>query len=339
MSKLDFERKIEQIEALRSASDVNAANNLLLKALKERSNYLVSKAAAVSAYLQLSDLVPDLIAAFDRFMIDPVKSDPQCWAKTAIAKALKDLEHRDPKVFLRATSHVQFEPVWGGRQDSAAALRGTCMLALVNCEMDDLEILEHFASGLADAEKPVRIDSAIAIGELNRPEGTLLLRLKALLGDNEPEVIGQCFTSLLELARPDTIRFISQFLHEQADEIRFEAAAALAQSRIPEAVDIVKDFWRQRLSLDIRRGILLSLGASPLAQAAELLLFFVVEESAEVAVVALKALARSRFRSCLNERVAEAVKRKGDALLKEVFEEEFVAADTKKQASDADSER
>jgi hypothetical protein len=338
MSKLDFERKIEQIETLRSAPDVNSACDPLLKALRERNNYLVSKAAAVGAYLQLTNLIPDLTAAFDRFMIDPVKSDPQCWAKTAIAKALKDLGHRDPTVFLRGSSHVQFEPVWGGRQDSAATLRGTCVLALVNCEMDDLEILEHLAHGLADAEKPVRVDAAVAIGQLNRPEGGLLLRLKALLGDNEPEVIGQCFTSLLELERPDTTRFIAQFLQTQAEEIRFESAAALAQSRHPEAIDVVKAFWPQPLSFEIRRGILLSLGASPLAQAAELLLLYVTEESPELAVIALRALVGSRFRSNLNERIAEIVRRKRDASLTQVFDEEFGDKDRKARPPNSDSE-
>ena len=48
-------------------------------------------------------------------MTDPVKTDPQCWAKNAIVKALKDLNHDDPAVFLRGIEHVQMEPVWGGR--------------------------------------------------------------------------------------------------------------------------------------------------------------------------------------------------------------------------------
>jgi len=337
MSKRDFERKIEQIEALRSASELSAATDQLRKALRERNNYLVSKAAAVSAHLQLTNLIPDLTAAFDRFMIDPVKSDPQCWAKTAIAKALKDLGHRDPKVFAQGTSHVQFEPVWGGRQDSAATLRGTCMLALVNCEMEDLEILEHLASGLADAEKPVRVDAAVAIGQLNQPEGGLLLRLKALLGDDEPEVIGQCFSSLLELARPETIRFIAQFLQAQTEQIQFEAVAVLAQARKQEAIDVVKAFWHQRLSFEIRRGILLSLGASPLAEAAELLLFYVTGESPDVAAVALKALAQSRFRSSLNERVVEIIRRKNEPTLTQVFEEEFSETDPKASRSDSEN--
>src|SRR5262245_27590503 len=87
VAKQAFEKKIEAVEALRSAADPVEP---LQKALKDRSNYQVSKAAAIAGDLRREELVPDLVAAFDRFMNDPVKTDPQCWAKTAIAKALKD---------------------------------------------------------------------------------------------------------------------------------------------------------------------------------------------------------------------------------------------------------
>ena len=101
------------------------------KALKDRSNYVAAKAAAIAAERQFHSLEPDLLAAFDRFMKDPAKSDPQCWAKNAIAKALKDFSYADPSIFFRGVAHVQLEPVWGGRQDTAATLRGICALALI----------------------------------------------------------------------------------------------------------------------------------------------------------------------------------------------------------------
>ncbi len=199
MSKQAFEKKIEALEALRSASDPAAVPGELRKALRDRNNYLVSKAAELASDLKQDDLIPELITAFDRFMTDPVKSDPQCWAKNAIAKALKNLGHRDAPVFLRGIAHVQPEPVWGGQADSAGTLRGTCALALVDCRLDELEILTHLTDRLADKEMPVRVDAALAIAQFARPEGVLPLRLKAWLGDDEPEVIGQCFTSLMAL--------------------------------------------------------------------------------------------------------------------------------------------
>ena len=110
MAKQAFEKKLAEIEALRHAPDPASVRDALRKALKDRNNFLVSKAAAISGDLRIEELMDDLIAAFDRFFIDPVKSDPQCWAKNAIAKALKDLNCRQAGVFLRGIDHVQLEP-------------------------------------------------------------------------------------------------------------------------------------------------------------------------------------------------------------------------------------
>ena len=91
---------MEALEALRAAPTIEP----LRKALHDRSNYFVSKAAALAAELGMQDLIPDLVHAFDRFMIDPVKSDPQCWAKNAVSKALKDLGYSDAAFFSAASS-------------------------------------------------------------------------------------------------------------------------------------------------------------------------------------------------------------------------------------------
>jgi HEAT repeat protein len=304
MSKQAFDKKLEALDALRSEPDSPAKLDQIRKALKDRNNYLVSKAASLTASLALSDLIPDLLAAFDRFLIDPTKSDPQCWAKNAIAKALKDLGHRGAQVYLRGIVHVQLEPVFGGRADSAGTLRGTCALALVDCQLDDLEVLGYLAELLADSETPVRIDAATAISQLARPEGAPLLRLKALLGDAEPEVIGHCFSALLSLTSKMAVPFIGRFLKAQDDDIRVEAAGALAQSREPRAIEILRNFWQDHMPREMRAALVASLGASPLSEAAEFLLSILENESGEVAAGALHALAASRFRADIQNQVS-----------------------------------
>ena len=119
--KQAFERKLEALSFLRCGPS-EAAIDPLRKALKDRSNYLVSKAAGLAGELGLNALIPDLTAAFDRFMVDAAASDPQCWDKNAIVKTLKDLNHDDPAVFLRGIEHIQMEPVWGGTADTAMTL-------------------------------------------------------------------------------------------------------------------------------------------------------------------------------------------------------------------------
>ena len=123
MGKQSFDRKVEEIAELRSAPEETALPQLR-KALKDRSNYVVAKAAAIAGERQFHSLEPDLLAAFERFMSDPAKSDPQCWAKNALAKALKDLSLNDPAVFFRGIAHFQLEGTWGGNVDTAATLRG-----------------------------------------------------------------------------------------------------------------------------------------------------------------------------------------------------------------------
>jgi HEAT repeat protein len=321
MGKQAFDQKLEALEALRGNTDSAAVLGQIRKALKDRNNYLVSKAAALAGDLRLSDLVPDLVDAFDRFLIEPVKTDPQCWAKNAIAKALKYLEHRDARVFLKGLTHVQLEPVWGGRADSAGTLRGTCALALVDCELDDFEILTHLVNGLADPETPVRIDTAVAISQLGRPEGALLLRLKALLGDGEPEVLGQCFLSLQSLTPQDAVPFLGQFLSSADENVQMEAAGVLAQSRETEAIELLKTFWRGRLSHEVRGAFVAALGASPLAEGGEFLLSILAEASDDLARAAVRALAASRFRTDLKDRIAALIAAKNDASLKRLFED------------------
>jgi HEAT repeat protein len=318
-----FEKKIEALEVLRRGSDPAQVVAALRKALEDRNNYLVSKAAAIAGDLRLEELTQNLIAAFGRFFEDPLKSDPQCWAKNAIAKALKDLGCRQASVFLRGIDYVQLEPVWGGSSDSAITLRGACTLALVDCQLPDLEILTHLADRLADKEKPVRVDAALAIAQFGRDEGAPLLRLKLLVGDREPEVIGQCCSSLLSLAPRHALPLLQRLLNHAEEEVRIEAASALAASREPEAIEILKSSWKGKVSAPVRRAILISLGASPLRSAAEFLLAVFSDPSGEWAAEALTALASSRFHEELREAAKRAVEARGNAGLRQLFERQF----------------
>ena len=321
MSKQAFDQKLAGLEELRSA--VNAAPTLR-KALKDRNNYFVGKVAAMVAELQLSELIPDVLVAMDRFFTDAAKTDPQCWAKNALVKALKNLGHRGPAVYLRGIEHIQPEPVWGGKADSAGTLRGACALALVECSLDAMELLRYLGDRLADTIPTVRVDAALAIGQLGHPAGALLLRLKALIGDEEPEVVGQCFASMLSLILEDAVPFVGGFLRRGNDEIQAEAAAALAQSRLNAALEQLTTLWRERLTLDLRASILLALAASPLPQAADFLISVVGKDSEDMAKTSITALSRSRFHSEVQERLRAVIERKPEQV-KRHFAAEFAS--------------
>lgn len=269
MKKDAVEEKIAAIEALRQAPAT--ALEPLRKALRDRNNLVGSKAAAVAGDLLLRELIPDVLVAFDRFLKDSVKTDPNCWAKNAIVKTLKDVGHEDPEVYLRGIAHVQMEPVWGGRADSAAALRGSCALALVACSLPRDAILLHLADVLADPEMRVRIDAARAIAQLSGQDSVLMLRVKALAGDKEPAVIGQCFLSLLGIDASASIPFVARFLTSPNEDLRFEAAAALGECPSRTAVEILIARWRIERSAEMKRAIVLSLGVSRVPEAKEFL--------------------------------------------------------------------
>src|SRR5581483_10225271 len=111
-------------------------------------------------------------------------------------------------------------------------------------------------------DKTVRIDAARAIEQLNRAEGALLLRLKVLAGDPDPDVMGQCFSSMLNLAPYAVVAFVARFLKSRSEDIQLEAASALAQCRDPDAIGVLREYWQDpTLSHAIREALLINLGA------------------------------------------------------------------------------
>ena len=323
MSKQAFDQKIEAIESLRSTPASPSTLDHLRKALKDRGNFVVSKAAQVVGELGLQELQPDLVMAFDRFMTQPVKSDPQCWAKNAISKALKDLGYDDAALYIRGLKHFQPEPVWGGQSDSAAALRSTCALALASCPADRTKILAHLVDLLLDPEPPVRVDAARAIAQLPGSGSILLLRLKALIGDREPQVTGQCFACLLDLDPGEYVPFVAGFLNSRDTDLRMEAIATLGDCRDPAALNALKEFWERQADAEVKRAILLSMGASRLPESAEFLLSILYQGRLEEALISMKALASGRFRESVRERVGTAVDSRGDPNLTAAFTKDF----------------
>lgn len=318
------EAKIAQLKALRNDPHSPAALTELKKALADRSNYVVARAAEMIGEWELRTLAPDLVAAFDRLVMDPSKTDPQCLGKSAIAEALVRLEHDDWDFFLKGMRHYQPEPVWGGEQDAAAQLRGTCALGLVQSRYgDSVGVLSHLADLLADTEKPARIGAARAIAQFSRLEGVPLLRLKIHSGDKATEVMGECFAALLSLAAKDAIPLIADFLQSHDLDLRLEAAAALGESREPQAFEALKSCWERHHDRSFKKSLLLSMGLSRQPAAVEFLLSLVQGKSPDVAADALAALAPCRFQTSTREKVEVAVRQSAHTELAKVFEKLF----------------
>ena len=129
-ARSSLDDKLAAIRSLRGQVLTPEHKAELLKRLGDRSNLIVAAAAGIVGENALLDLAPELEAAFDRFLINPLKDDKLCRAKIAVIQALDRMEYSRPDVFLKAARHVQFEPVWGGSEDTAPPLRAAALIAL-----------------------------------------------------------------------------------------------------------------------------------------------------------------------------------------------------------------
>ncbi|HEY7306548.1 MAG TPA: hypothetical protein VH601_20655 [Bryobacteraceae bacterium] len=302
-----IEQQLEQLNSLRSEPATDAKILALRKALADRSNVVAAKAATITGEFGFQELIPDLEKAFERFFQRPVETDPQCWAKNAIAKALKDLEHAESPLFLRGLSHVQMEPVYGGRADTATTLRGTCALTLVQCrDLPRQEIMRRLINALTESAATVRADAARALEQMSGADTALLLRLKARAGDNEPAVTGQVLDSLLGLEGDQAVGFVAKFLDLPDEDIREEAALALGTSRLPCAVEVLKDAWIKSRDTGLGEPLLRAISASRDESGFEFLLKLIRDGREEEARGAAKALALHKDSPEIARRVREA---------------------------------
>jgi hypothetical protein len=261
MAKRHIEEELERLNGLRHVPRPEAAI-AIRKALTDRVNLVPAKAASLAAELDIREIVPDLRRAFDRLFEDPQKRDPQCWGKNALAKALRELGHREAAPYLRGAVHIQMEPVWGGQEDTAGALRGICLLALPACpDIPREQVLRHLVNALTEPAPPVRADAARALAEMQGDDCALLLRLKARSGDQEPAVTGQVLESLLAIERKEGIAFVKGFL-DPGDTVAEEAALALGGSRLAAGVELLLEVWKTARGAEFRQAILRALSIS-----------------------------------------------------------------------------
>src|SRR5260370_19863235 len=118
----------------------------------------------------------------------------------------------------------------------------------------------------------------------------LLLRLKALLGDDE-EILGECFAALLRLAPAPSLEFVADFLHSSSDEVAERAALALGESRVPAAFWKLREAWERTARPSLRPTVLLALAMLRKDEALEFLMMRLEEDTERSAADALAALA------------------------------------------------
>lgn len=204
----------------------------LRAALQSATGAVVATAARIVEEQRLDAAVRELGPAFQRLCDEGAKRDPACRGKLAIARALHALDYWDDAVFVGGLTYVQKEG-WGA-EDTAGELRGMCGIAHAHFARDDA--LDVLAGLLADPQRAARAAAARGIGDSRRRDATAVLRLKLLIGDDEPAVLSACIESLFALARDDSYPFVVALLsgHDDRAEV---AALALGGSRIAAAFE------------------------------------------------------------------------------------------------------
>ena len=163
------------------------------------------------------------------------------------------------------------EPGWGGATDTAVDVRCACAMGLVGSgysrAIPELTVL------LNDPEWRARAGAARAISCGNPAQAEVLLRFKALAGDAEDEVVGECLTGLMSVAGDDNLAFVASFLDGDdgpgdSDGIRDQAAWALGSSRHPQAFESLHAAWDGILVPEAFRLVLIRAAALHRSEAA-----------------------------------------------------------------------
>lgn len=316
-----LEDTLAALNRLREDPSSDAALAQLRQVLKGKSSHATAKAAQIAGESEISALAPDLVAAFEQFMVNPVKSDPNCRAKAAIADALYRIGYEAEMVFLRGIRHRQMEPVYGGRVDTAADLRAACALGLVR--MNHPEALVELGDLLADPESSVRAAAAQAVAYYGSDQGVPLLRLKVLSGDDDATVISECLAALLRLAPASSLPFAARLLDAPEPSSNEAAALALGGSRLPEAFDVLRQWWDRIADVALRRTALLAIAMLRRDQPLDFLISLVKEANGPTAREAIAALGMYRHDDTVRQRVEACVIQRKDVDLRKAFAEAF----------------
>jgi len=306
----------EELAALDELPDERAAKIATLQRALTGHYRIAAKAARSAEDALLYELVPALKSAYARFLVKPLRQDPNCYAKRALARALVALDCHDVDFLLGGLRYRQLEPVWGGTADTAVDVRASCAMGLVASGYP--RALVELTALLNDADAGARLGAVRAIACGTPREAELLMRAKALGGDAEPQIVGECFTGLLAVAPEESIPFVAGYLAHANGALRELAALALGESKLDGALRPLKEAWGEVLVGEEFRHALLRAAAAHRSDAAfDWLLEIVVDAREPIAVFVIEVLAPYKHSAKLMQRLTSALTVRADEALLE----------------------
>jgi HEAT repeat protein len=319
-----LEDKLAAVRELGQDPRSEAAASELRRALGDKNWLVVSEAATVIGEHALHAHRDQLLEVWPRFAAKGNKTDPGCRAKEAALAALDSLELLDPEPFLAAIRYQQFEPVAGGKVDTAGGVRLRALAALVRLLHADATL--YAGELLADPDPQVRVGVARLLGQSGARGLAGLLVYKLRAGDEDPTVLSESASSLLALAPDFGTPLLGSLLAQGSEVMRATAALALGQSN-REAMVAVLIAWLEGATWDgdFELGVR-ALGLSRLEPAREFLLGVVGRSSLGRARLAIQALAIHSYDRTLHDRVRAAADRSQHAQLSQEIDRAFASS-------------
>jgi hypothetical protein len=244
---------ISRIAALKHIDDPNLLSQELSALIGNKTEYVVSRAAELAMDKGVRGVLSAAVASLDR-LLHAGKGDVGCMARGALVRLLikidADLSAED--VALRAAQCVQWDPGVGGSVDSGVGVRGNAAILLA--AMGSTHAVRVATALLAEESMPlprerrselVRLDAAKALRMTGADPAAAVLHFKTRIGDESPEVLGECFAGLISIWRSAGLEYVETFLVASAGDAAEVAVAesamlAIADTRHPQAAEVLR---------------------------------------------------------------------------------------------------
>jgi HEAT repeat protein len=217
---------LDRLEQARSLDPADRAA-VCLETLAEAPGPAVARALKGLRRLGHDGYAETALAAFPRLCHDGLRIDPGCAGRRAIAEGLLALDWTQSEPWWEGLGIVQWEPVYGGRVDAGAGLRGLCALGLVRS--GDTRAPLALARLLADPEVEARRGAVRALREAPSLWALPLLAHRALLRAEDLDAQLDILHGLLEREDEAAFHLVADLLADADGESREAAAIALGE--------------------------------------------------------------------------------------------------------------
>ena len=302
--KRTLEAELAKLSSLRNLSSADATPEVA-KALTDRNNLIVAKAADLALHHHLTGLVSNVAAAFPRFLENSTASDPQCWAQNALAKTLAAFAFQDQELFLHG--HAPHPSLREAGEDRLIPLELSAVpvpwRSFSAANLIAIAFLGYLVPVLTDKELSVRVNVVRAIEQVGTDSATLLLRLLAELASEAPEVLSACYSGVLAIEGLSALDWVARFLGP-GDDPAAEAAMAIAQTHSREAFRLLQPVFGAARDRWFRTTVLTAIALTRQQEATDWLISLIAKGGVQAAD-AHQALCRSAPSVATQERLKQ----------------------------------